>query len=299
MSIESSYRGRFAPSPTGPLHLGSLLAAVGSYLQARSQGGSWLVRMENLDPPREAEGAADDILRTLEAYGLFWDEVVLYQSDRNEDYAEVLEQLRRQEQIYPCHCSRKSISSIAKIGVAGAIYPDICRNKLPDFHRPHSLRLRTEAQTIGFDDPVFGRLEQNIHREVGDFVLRRADQLYNYQLAVVVDDAFQQITEVVRGHDLYHLTPAQIFLQQQLGLPTPAYIHLPLLTTPQGQKLSKQNGAKAINKQHPIPTLIDILCLLGQQPPAEIADANLDELWQWAIKHWKLTQVPSKAHLQL
>ena len=299
MSSTPRYRGRFAPSPTGPLHLGSLLAAAGSYLQAKANNGLWLVRIENIDPPREVPGATDDILRTLEAYGLYWDESVLQQSTRDSAYADVLSQLRGQDQLYPCRCSRKQIGEHARIGVAGPIYPDFCRELKPDYTAPYSLRLRTEETVIQFDDPVFGPLQQNIHHEIGDFVLQRADGLYNYQLAVVVDDAFQGITEVVRGHDLYGLTPAQIYLQQQLGYATPAYVHLPLLVTDNGQKLSKQNGARAIDKSRPIPTLMQILALLGQQPPAELSQASVEEFWQWAISHWQLSQVPRQAHLPL
>lgn len=279
--------------------MGSLLAAVGSYLQARVNQGQWLVRIEDIDPPREVPGAADDILRTLETYGLHWDEAVLYQSDRHDAYAAALEQLRQQQLLYPCHCSRKTISDQARVGVAGPIYPDICRHKTPNYSPPYALRIRTGEQTIGFEDPVCGPLAQNIHHDVGDFVLQRADGLYNYQLAVVVDDAFQGITDVVRGHDLHGLTPAQIFLQQQLGVATPRYVHLPLLISSQGQKLSKQNGATAIDKHNPIPNLLKILGYLGQEPEQELIDANLDEFWQWAIAHWQLSRIPRHSQIPL
>jgi glutamyl-Q tRNA(Asp) synthetase len=238
-------------------------------------------------------------LRTLESFGLYWDETVLFQSQRNDAYQAAIEQLRQQQQVYPCHCSRKSIAEHARHGVAGSIYPDTCRELPSNNTAAHSLRMRTEEVEISFDDPLFGTLQQNIHRDIGDFVLRRADGLYSYQLAVVVDDAAQNISEVVRGYDLYPLTPAQIYLQQQLGYATPKHVHLPLLMTATGQKLSKQNGACAVDTDTPLPVLIQILNYLGQQPAAELLDASLDEFWQWAINNWTLENVPRQANLPI
>lgn len=288
----SPYRGRFAPSPTGPLHFGSLIAAVGSYLEARSHGGAWLVRMEDLDPPREMPGAADAILGTLEAYGFEWDEAVLYQSRRSDVYETVLAQLRQDGMLYPCACTRKEIADSALQGIEGPVYPGTCRNGLADGRLPRAWRVRVSETEIAFEDAIQGEIRQNLTRDIGDFVLKRADGFYAYQLAVVVDDAAQGITHIVRGADLLDSTPRQIYLQHLLGLPTPHYTHLPVAVNAAGEKLSKQTLAPPLDNANPGPLLWLALDFLGQQPPAELRRAGLAELWQWARHHWRTADIP-------
>lgn len=285
--MAAAYIGRFAPSPTGPLHFGSLVAAVGSYLEAKTHGGHWLVRMEDLDPPREQPGAADLILRTLEAYGFEWDGPVLYQSRRGEAYEAALERLRQDGLLYPCSCSRKEIADSAMQGIEGPVYPGTCRNGLHG--KPaRAWRVRTTTQETAFDDAIQGRQSQMLERNIGDFVLKRADGFYAYQLAVVVDDAEQGITHVVRGADLLDSTPRQIWLQQLLGLPTPQYMHLPIATNAAGEKLSKQTLAPPLDLTDPVPALWQALAFLGQNPPEELAITSLAGLWQWAQNQWIL-----------
>ncbi|MFW5452860.1 tRNA glutamyl-Q(34) synthetase GluQRS [Thioalkalivibrio sulfidiphilus] len=261
------YIGRFAPSPTGPLHFGSLVAALASWLDARRHGGRWLLRIEDLDPPREVPGAADAILRTLEAFGLSWDGPVLYQSSRLETYWAALDELRAAGHAYDCGCTRREIAEAGQPGLDGPVYPGTCRAGLPPGKAPRAVRLRTEAGEITFTDRMQGPIRQDVAREVGDFVIRRADGYFAYQLAVVVDDAFQGITHVVRGADLLDSTPRQILLQRLLGLPTPAYLHHRLVLTPEGEKLSKQTHAPAVDDTNPVPTLIRALEFLGEPVP--------------------------------
>lgn len=289
------YRGRFAPSPTGPLHFGSLIAATGSFLAARHVGGEWLVRIEDLDPPREVAGAADDILRTLEYFGFYWDGPVMYQSQRHDAYLKAIATLERQHLSYACACTRSEIAALAPQGKLGPIYPGTCRTGLPRGREPRSIRMRTHATPIEFLDAVQGLQQQRIEEEVGDFVLRRADGYFAYQLAVVVDDDAQGITHVVRGHDLLDSTARQIYLQQHLGLPTPAYAHLPVAVNALGQKLSKQTHAPPIAKEDPVAILLKVLEFLHQAPPPDLRDAGLSELWQWAVPHWNVGGVPAQA----
>jgi glutamyl-Q tRNA(Asp) synthetase len=277
------YSGRFAPSPTGPLHFGSLVAALASWLDARRHGGRWLVRIEDLDPPREVPGAANAILRALEAFALHWDGPVLYQSARHEAYQAVLEHLRREGHAYNCGCTRREIAASGGPGLDGPVYPGTCRDGLPAGRRPRAVRLRTAPGTIEFPDRAQGRVRQDVAREVGDFVIRRADGLFAYQLAVVVDDAHQGITHVVRGADLLDSTPRQILLQRLLGLPTPAYLHHPLVMTPQGEKLSKQTHAPPVDDRDPVPALIRALGFLGERVP-ECDDAgSAEEVLAWTL----------------
>ena len=285
------YRGRFAPSPTGPLHFGSLVAAVGSYLDARCCGGEWLVRMEDIDPPREMPGAADLILQTLEAYGFEWDGAVLYQSTRSEAYESALERLRQEGALYACACTRKEIIDAARRGIDGPVYPGTCRSGL-NGREARAWRVRTTQQEIAFEDAIQGHQAQVLERDIGDFVLKRADGFYAYQLAVVVDDAAQGISHVVRGADLLDSTPRQIHLQRLLQLPTPHYAHLPLATNGAGEKLSKQTLAPALSLDQAPVMLWQALHFLGQMPPRELATADLDSLWQWARQHWQLGAVP-------
>lgn len=284
-----SYIGRFAPSPTGPLHLGSLIAAVGSFLEARSRGGRWLVRIEDLDPPREVPGAADQILRQLEAYGLHWDDEVVYQSRRESHYLDALAALRRGGRAYDCGCSRREIAEAGLEGMDGPVYPGTCRGGLPDGREARTVRLLTDDRIVAFRDRVQGPIRQRLESAVGDFVIRRADGLFAYQLAVVVDDAAQGITEVVRGADLLASTPRQVFIQGLLGLPTPSYLHLPMAIGTDGQKLSKQTQAPALPLEDPLPPLREALRFLGQpSPPTD----RLAEFWASAIAHWDPRRIP-------
>jgi glutamyl-Q tRNA(Asp) synthetase len=293
------YRGRFAPSPTGPLHFGSLVAAVGSYLQARAQEGEWLVRIEDLDPPRAVAGAADDILRTLEAFGFQWQGPVLYQSRRHAVYAQALEQLHRAGALYACGCTRREIADSSVNGIEGPVYPGTCRGGRAVAKAARAWRVRTDNAMVEFDDALQGRLRSELEADIGDFVVRRADGLYAYQLAVVVDDAAQGITEVVRGADLLNSTPRQIHLQRLLGLPTPGYLHLPVVLNVAGEKLSKQTGAVPVDATNPLPALWRALDLLGQSPPCELLAADLESLWRWAVQSWSVAGVPRKSGVVL
>jgi glutamyl-Q tRNA(Asp) synthetase len=261
--------GRFAPSPTGPLHFGSLVAALASWLDARASGGRWLVRMEDLDTPRVRPGADAQILGALQALGLEWDGVVAYQSQRRALYEGALRRL--QEHLYPCGCSRREIadSALALAADGAQVYPGTCRRGIAPGRAAHAVRVRTTAEPIAFDDRVQGRQAQVLEREVGDFVLRRADGQFAYQLAVVVDDAEQQVSDVVRGADLLDSTPRQIWLQRLLGYPTPRYLHVPVAVDAKGQKLSKQGGAHPIGRQD----LRRALRFLGQPPSDTLAEA--------------------------
>jgi len=275
------YVGRFAPSPTGPLHFGSLVAATASFLDAQASGGQWLVRMEDLDRERTQAGAADGILRDLERFGFTWTGPVLYQSTRNAAYRAALETLERAGLVYPCACSRKEIadSMVRPAGPfarsnnaaadAGPRYPGTCRHGVRTGRAPTSWRLRASQETIHFTDRVQGGYAQNLADAVGDFVVKRPPQAFAYQLAVVADDAAQNITHVVRGADLLDSTPRQIYLQQLLGLNTPSYAHIPVAADAGGNKLSKQTGATALDALHPQEELYRTLQFLGQQPPTE------------------------------
>ncbi len=287
-----SYLGRFAPSPTGPLHFGSMVAAVGSFLQAKSRGGEWLVRMEDLDPPREVPGAADGILHTLEAFGLHWDGEVVYQSRRRTAYETALEKLMAQGAIYPCACSRREIADSGVSGVDGLVYPGSCRAGIPTHCAPRAWRVKANRQTVEFVDAVQGRVIRNLAADFGDFVVRRADGYFAYQLAVVVDDAEQGISEVVRGADLIESTPRQMHLQDLLGLPRPDYLHLPVALSKQHEKLSKQTFATPVDATNPLPMLIQVLRFLGQEPPLELIDGSLADFWLWAVRQWFLERVP-------
>lgn len=285
---KTPYVGRFAPSPTGPLHLGSLVAAVGSFLRARSQGGRWLVRMEDIDPPREQQGAADAILRALEWHGLEWDDEVLYQSRRLDRYATALEELAGRKLVYPCTCTRKEIRAhhLKMTGSDRKVYPGLCRTGPRRPGRRPAYRLRVPDEVVKFTDLETGIFRQNLASECGDFVVKRRDGLFAYQLAVVVDDAAQGITEVVRGRDLLDSTPGQILLQRSLALPSPRYLHLPLVMAPSGDKLSKQTGAPGLRPESARESLSFALEFLGLVPPAEIRNAAVTETLHWAIGQW-------------
>lgn len=287
-------RGRFAPSPTGPLHFGSLVAAVGSYLAARSSGSEWLVRMEDLDRPRSVPGAADGILRTLEALGMSWDGPVLRQSGRDEVYHAALERLRQRGLVYPCACSRREIADSAVTGIDGPVYPGICRKGLLPGRSARAERVLTTGEPVGFEDGVQGRIVHNIERQIGDFVLKRADGLHAYQLAVVVDDAEQGITDIVRGADLLDSTPRQIYLQRLLGYPEPRYAHLPVAVNVLGEKLSKQTLAPPVNVAAPVAALNAALGFLGQDAVTDCAPGDVRAFWPRAIAGWRLDRVPRR-----
>jgi glutamyl-Q tRNA(Asp) synthetase len=288
MAVTNNYVGRFAPSPTGPLHFGSLIAAAGSYLDARAHNGLWLLRIDDIDPPREQPGATAGILRTLEQFGFEWDGEVLLQSTRNQAYREALQQLQHDGRVFFCACSRKQIAE-----EGDSIYPGTCRlriNAPADSH--YSIRIRIGAGKTGFTDLIQGAYAQNLDKEVGDFVLLRRDGFYSYHLACSVDDAFQGVTHVVRGVDLMDSTPRQIRLQQLLSLPIPCYAHLPVATNADGQKLSKQNLARPLDIERRIQLLWDALHFLRQQPPPDLKTADLKSIWDWALANWSLDNVP-------
>lgn len=280
------YVGRFAPSPTGPLHFGSLVAALASWLDARAMRGRWLVRIEDLDTPRQQPGAAHLILRTLERLGLGWDGPVLYQSLRAPIYEAALEKLRHHT--YWCGCTRREIadSSVGLAADGAQIYPGTCRAGLARGRAPRALRLRTGTEAIGFVDRVQGAQSQSLATQVGDFVLYRADGQFAYQLAVVVDDAEQGVTDVVRGADLLGSTARQIHLQRLLGVPTPRYLHVPVALNRENEKLSKQTGARPIHEEQPAAVIREALRFLGQP-----ASADLDE----AIAAWDVQRIPRRS----
>ena len=293
--------GRFAPSPTGPLHLGSLVAAVGSYLMARCTGGRWLLRMEDLDLPRVVPGMAEDILRTLETLGLTWDGEILWQSRRSEAYQEALERLLAAGSAYPCGCSRAEIARVSTAphdGEGEVPYPGTCRGGLPQGREPRAFRVRVPTEPVGFHDLIMGDRRYDLTATCGDFVVKRADGLFAYQLAVVVDDAAQGVNQVVRGADLLSSTPRQIHLQRLLGYGTPSYAHLPLVTGPNGQKLSKRTNAVSLAAGQDLARtgnslLLVVLAFLGQQPPAFLSAAPCSEILSWACAHFDVTRIPS------
>ncbi|UFH49995.1 tRNA glutamyl-Q(34) synthetase GluQRS [Pseudomonas sp. KNUC1026] len=285
-----AYTGRFAPTPSGYLHFGSLIAALASFLDARSVGGRWLVRMEDLDPPREQPGAADAILRTLESYGLEWDGAVLYQSQRHEAYQAIIDQWLRQGLAYACTCSRKTVEHYA------GIYPGLCRNAGHPWHDA-AIRIRVPELRYGFDDRVQGRFEQHLGTEAGDFVIRRRDGFYAYQLAVVLDDGLQGVTDIVRGADLLDSTPRQLYLQELLGLPAPRYLHVPLITQPDGHKLGKSYRSPPLEAGQAPALLTRALRALGQRPPDTLEHLPVQEALQWAIEHWSPSSIPCKRAL--
>lgn len=287
--MEAGYCGRFAPSPTGPLHFGSLFTALAGYLEARSRGGQWHLRIEDLDTPRCAPGAADAILRTLDRFGLHWDGDVVYQSRRREIYEAAIAKLRRDGWLYPCRCSRKDLEP------AGPVYPGHCRRKSVDPSRPHALRIRVDSTPIVFHDRLQGRQVWRLTEQCGDFVVRRRDGIHAYQLAVVIDDAELGITEVLRGSDLLDSTARQIHLQRRLDLSTPAYCHIPVLVDRSGHKLSKQTGAPAVDGHDPGPVLFALLQRLRQNPPAELRQAPAGIILDWAVGHWRLERLPPRA----
>ena len=285
--------GRFAPSPSGPLHFGSLVAALASYCEVKSRQGHWLLRIEDVDTGRVVAGAGEQILRDLETFGFEWDAAVSYQSDQFEQYQHYLDKLLEQGDCYACECSRRSLrqQGVAS-GPLGQIYPGLCRVKqlpVPE----HSLRLNTEnAQSVSFIDRVYGEMALNLPLSVGDFVLKRRDNIFAYHLAVVVDDELQGITQVVRGADLLENTCLHIYLQQRLSFATPEYMHIPLVNNVQGVKLSKQTGASALDHEHASALLVAALNHLGQAPQQELEHNKPREILQWAVANWNPASIP-------
>lgn len=288
----TQYVGRFAPSPTGPLHFGSLLAAVASYLQAKSRSGRWLLRVEDIDPPRQQQGAIEEILTALERYGFEWDGSVSYQRASLPAHQAAIETLVAAQQAYRCGCSRKDLADAAK-GPLGTIYPGTCRTRCDATET--AIRVLTDDHPVAFVDGLQGPQEQRLESESGDFIILRRDRLIAYHLAVVVDDYGQQITEVIRGIDLLDSTPRQIWLQRLLGYPTPSYSHIPVVIHPDGRKLSKATGASGISPDHPRRTLVAALGALGQKPPADLRASSLTDIWRWATDHWRMSVMAGRA----
>lgn len=288
-----AHAGRYAPSPTGDLHMGSLVAALAAFLQARANGAPWYMRIDDLDTPRVVPGAAARILRTLEAFGLYWDGPVLYQSQRGRAYDEALAQLRTQGRLFDCGCTRREAQT-GPPGLDGPIYPGACRAGLAAGREARSIRVVVDDEPVGINDRVQGCYRQNLATDIGDFVVRRADGIVAYQLATVVDDATQGVAEVVRGADLLSSTPRQLFLGRALGYAEHSYAHVPLLVDAQGEKLGKSNGSLALNARRRGDELVAALSLLGQGPPPELASESIERIVEWAIEHWRLAAIPAQ-----
>lgn len=288
-------RGRFAPSPTGAPHFGTLLGALASYLHARASGAEWWVRIEDLDQDRCVSGAADAMLHALERFGLYWDGKVVYQSQRTALYEDALQQLLDQGLAFACGCSRRNLQS-APGGLDGPVYPGTCRDGLPADRPIRSYRARVTDEDICFEDAVQGKQTQNLAREVGDFVVRRADGFFAYQLAVVVDDADQGMTQIVRGADLLGSTARQIHLQRLLGRPMPTYLHFPLILGIDGKKLSKSEQAPAVDISQPEQALYLAFAALGHAPPRGLSTSDL---LAWGVAHWDVTRIPHRQELTL
>jgi glutamyl-Q tRNA(Asp) synthetase len=287
------YRGRFAPTPSGPLHFGSLVAAMGSYLEAKQHAGQWWLRMDDLDPPRVQPGAADAILRCLERYGFQWDGPVIYQSRRRPAYHAALHRLRHLGLVYACACTRKEIALIARSGVEGPIYSGTCR--AGSLANGRALRLNTRGAATEFIDGVQGLQRRDIEHDLGDFVLYRYDGVFSFHLASVVDDGDYAMTHIVRGADLLESSLRQIHLQKVLGYAVPSYLHLPIASDASGEKLSKQTQAPPLALDNPGLLLATALQFLGQAVPHEMTRAGTKEIWAWAMAHWERSRVPRES----
>ncbi len=285
MTGPPSYVGRFAPSPTGPLHFGSLLAAVASYLEARTRRGQWLLRLEDIDPPREQPGAIEEIVAAMEAFGFEWDGPVHYQSETLERHQEAIASLIERGFAYPCECSRRDLADAPR-GPLGIIYPGTCRDGCDS--DDVAIRLRTDDVPVVFTDRLQGQQSQRLESESGDFVILRRDKLIAYHLAVVVDDHEHGVNEIVRGIDLIDSTPRQIYLQRLLGYTSPSYAHIPVAVHPDGDKLSKLTGAPGLSVDHVVPLLVRALDVLRQDPPRSLLKATLADIWAWAFDHWDI-----------
>ena len=292
LSPTGSYVGRFAPTPSGDLHLGSLYAAAASFLDARAHGGRWLLRMEDLDRPREVAGAADRILRTLQAFGFEWDGEIVRQRDRTLLYTDALQALRARNLTFECSCSRLQLEDETR-------YPGTCRARPPASTVATATRLRVEPGSILFCDRIQGSYRQDVARAVGDVILKRRDQIFAYLLAVVVDDAAQGVTHVVRGADLLDNTPRQIYLQRLLGLPQPAYAHVPVLTEPDDGKLAKSRRSVRLDGEAALPQLMAVFSMLGLAPHDSLGAGSLAEAWAWAVGQWQAENVPKRLNVRV
>ena len=290
--------GRFAPSPSGPLHLGSLLAALGSYLQARAQGAQWYLRIDDLDTPRVQPGAERAILDALVHFGLVWDGAVLRQSSRREAYRRAIRWLKRHGHAFDCGCTRREAQDGAH-GIEGPVYPGTCRNGLPDGREPRSVRFIVDSRVRTVNDQVQGVYTQRLDRDIGDFVIRRADGIAAYQLATILDDHEQGVSEVIRGADLLSSTPRQIALYDAFDWAPPAYGHLPILVDAGGEKLGKSTGALALESHAPGAQLYRCLVLLGQEPPPAFQTASVARVLAWATDNWSVECVPATAQITL
>ncbi len=287
----SDYCGRFAPSPTGDLHLGSLVAALASYAEAKKQQGRWLLRIEDIDMPRTEAGADQRIIDALAQFGFVWDGDIRYQSQHISEYQAALEQLKQQDRVYPCACKRKPLRRYneAKQLPLG-LYPGFCRHARIDTDKPHSWRIKVPQIPLTFQDSLCGAQTENLSQSCGDFILKRTDKLFSYQLAVVVDDAAQAVTDIIRGQDLLDSTNRQQHIQQCLEIPEPRYAHIPLVKDNRGRKLSKQNHAPALDLTKPTLCLWQALDYLRQSPPESLKTASLDTIWQWLWQHWDINK---------
>ena len=289
--INMTYRGRFAPSPSGHLHFGSLLAATASYLQARKHNGEWWVRIEDIDPPREVKGASQLIIETLKDYGFNWDSLS-YQSERLDIYQQYTDSLLQNEQAYYCGCSRKEIIQNNKDNNQSAtFYPGTCRDGLLG-KTARSIRIKIAKSEITIDDAIQGVHALNLNKSLGDFIVKRADGLFSYQLAVAIDDSLQNMTQIVRGYDLHESSFSQKYIQQTLDLNQPTYAHIPVAVSHSGKKLCKQHAAKSIATEHPQTVLWQALQCLNQQPPPQLKTQNITQLWKWSFENWDINKIP-------
>jgi glutamyl-Q tRNA(Asp) synthetase len=285
------YRGRFAPSPTGPLHFGSLVAAVASHADARHHEGIWLVRVDDVDQTRSRPDAERQILDRLQIFGMHPDQAPVRQSERTDRYLAELDRLIRRGSAYRCTCSRKTVAAVARVGIEGPVYPGTCRLQPPEPGIPAAWRVSVTNEPVEFDDRILGRISQNLGRDIGDFVIRRIDGFTAYQLAVVVDDFDQGISDVVRGADLLWSTPRQIWLQRLLGYSGPRYAHIPLVYGQDGHKLSKSDNAHPVDEQNPVRSLSAAWLHLGQEKPPQNLGSS-EAFWGWAVPHWVPERVP-------
>lgn len=288
----NSYVGRFAPTPSGPLHFGSIIAALGSFLDARKNSGKWLVRIDDLDPPRNRPEAGDSILTTLEMLGLYWDGEIQYQSMRHDAYQAALDVLQAKQLVYPCTCPRKLVK--------GRPYPGTCRNReqVPDTE--HALRLITEDNKTFLNDRIHGTVVRNLRKMTGDFIVRRSDNLFAYHLATVIDDDWQNVTDVVRGGDLVDATMCQIYLQSCLDINRPGYCHLPVAVDQFGRKISKSNLEQdVLSGCPPARLLVDALCFLGHTPDQAVTEGPVEEIIQWGIDNWQIERIPKDREIRV
>jgi len=297
--LSHSYRGRFAPSPTGELHWGSLFNALAGFLQARSQQGEWLLRIDDLDPARSHQQATDAILFTLDYFGLYWDGAIHYQSQHIDSYQAALSDLQRNNHVYPCCCSRRQLKRYHTEHPKTPDYPGLCRHKNVDTSKQHALRIKTQKNaSIGLNDPLQGKQQQILSNTCGDFIVLRSDMITAYHLASVVDDYNLGITQALRGYDLLQSSIQQHYLQHLLEYPVPQYIHLPVIVDDSGTKLSKQTGATPVSHSQPTETLYTLLLQLNQNPPEDLRHQSQKTLLTWAINNWSINRLIGCTQIQ-